>query len=460
MPSPAPSFAHASSGCSGVEHAARCDDAPRHVKRYDVVVVGAGPAGTAAAWTLARAGATVALLERAVLPRDKCCGDGLTAQALREMEALGLVASSIPSLAPVSSARALAPSGAETRLDLSAPDGWLAATARRIDTDAALAEGAERAGARLVQRCRVVGIEPRRDGGVDVVDDTGRSWSADHAVAADGARSALRGQLDPAWSTRAQDDLVAARWLLPLGSARLEGALWIWMLRELLPGYAWAFPVGDGRVANVGIAVPARHPVARRLRRAVEELTETSPVASVLGHRPPLPPGERPRAWPIPATLARRGGLAAGRVLLVGDALGAADPMTGEGVAQALVTGRMAAEALLAAPGEGGLGLAERYSRQLRRTVGADDAVARATARVLRSERRCEWALQTTARTAFRRRWVGRWLFEDHPRGILLRPREWGREGRGLHRPGAFARPAPDRTKGPLTARRRAPEEH
>lgn len=419
--------------------------------RYDVVVVGAGPAGTAAACTLARAGATVALLERAVLPRDKCCGDGLTAQALRELEGLGVRASEIPSFTPVASAHALAPSGADTRLDLSARDGWLAATARRIDTDAALAGAAERAGAHLVQRCVVVGAAPTRDGGVEVFDRDGGTWRADHVVAADGARSTLRSRLDPVWSTRQRDDLVAARWLLPLGERRLRGELWIWMLGELLPGYAWAFPLGSDDVANVGVAVPARHPVARRLRRAVEQLAESEPVAAVLGRSHCLPPGERPQAWPIPATPHPHGALAAGRVLLTGDALGAGDPMTGEGVAQALLTGRLAAEALLAGPGEGHLELARRYAYLVRRVIGADDAVARATARFLRSERRTEWALRTTAETAFRRRWVGRWLFEDHPRGVLLRPGEWGRGG--LHRPGAFARPSAAPARGALRAR-------
>jgi len=406
---------------------------------HDFIVVGAGPGGSAAACTLARSGASVALLEAAEMPRDKCCGDGLTAAALRELEGLGVRAGAIASLTPVSAAHALAPSGEDTVLDLAATNGWLAATARRQDTDVALAERAEQAGARLVQRCRVVGMEPTRDGGVEVEDDRGGTWRARAVVAADGARSALRKLLDATWESRAPDDLVAARWLVSFDEPRLGGELWVWMLAHLLPGYAWAFPLGDGHVANVGVAVPARHRMARHLRRAVETLAESAPVASVLDGALPLGSSERPRAWPVPATLPRRCALAGGRVLLVGDALGAADPMTGEGVAQALLTGRLAGAALLERSDEGPLALARRYSELVAGELRADHAMAKVVARFLSSERRCEWALRTTAKTAFRRRWVGRWLFEDHPRGILLEPGRWGRGALGG--PGAFAGP-------------------
>jgi flavin-dependent dehydrogenase len=84
---------------------------------HDFIVVGAGPGGSAAACTLARSGASVALLEAAEMPRDKCCGDGLTAAALRELEGLGVRAGAIASLTPVSAAHALAPSGEDTVLE-------------------------------------------------------------------------------------------------------------------------------------------------------------------------------------------------------------------------------------------------------------------------------------------------------------------------------------------------------
>src|SRR5579884_2813006 len=97
----------------------------------DVVVAGAGPAGSAAAITLRRLGLRVALVDKAVFPRDKCCGDGLTTAALRRLEALGLDPRKVPSWEPVGDVSVVAATG--RRVDLRLPDDGtqFAASARR-----------------------------------------------------------------------------------------------------------------------------------------------------------------------------------------------------------------------------------------------------------------------------------------------------------------------------------------
>src|SRR6476659_9765628 len=97
----------------------------------DVAVVGGGPAGAAAAITLARAGRDVVVVDRATFPRDKCCGDGLTAGALRMLESLGLDPAAVASWQPVDDVVVRSPSGREVTFPLPRGHGTYAAVARR-----------------------------------------------------------------------------------------------------------------------------------------------------------------------------------------------------------------------------------------------------------------------------------------------------------------------------------------
>ena len=108
----------------------------------DVAVIGAGPAGSAAAITLAKAGARVALIDKATFPRDKCCGDGLTTGALRVLEQLGVSPLHLPSWQAVDAAWVRSPSGRVVELPLPRGRGVYAAVVRRTELDALLLDRA------------------------------------------------------------------------------------------------------------------------------------------------------------------------------------------------------------------------------------------------------------------------------------------------------------------------------
>ncbi|MDQ6910596.1 MAG: FAD-dependent oxidoreductase, partial [Actinomycetota bacterium] len=117
------------------------------VLQADVAVVGGGPAGAAAAITLARAGRDVVVVDKARFPRDKCCGDGLTVAALRHLERLGLRPERVPSWQSVTDVCVRGPSGHSVRFPLPKP-GVFAAVATRAELDAALLDVARAEGAK------------------------------------------------------------------------------------------------------------------------------------------------------------------------------------------------------------------------------------------------------------------------------------------------------------------------
>ena len=387
----------------------------------DVVVVGAGPAGAAAAATLARAGRNVVLADKATFPRDKCCGDGLTALALRQLDALGLDPARVASWLPIHEAVIHAPGGRVARLPLPAGPGLHAAVARRTDLDAALVKLAGHAGAVTAAGHGLRAIAQGADRVEVDLDGLGRV-AARFVIAADGMWSPTRRLLGLDVAGYRGDWHAFRQYLGVDGPAASQ--LHVLFEEDLLPGYFWAFPVPGG-TTNAGFGLPrgGRLPVGDMGGRWKELLARPS-IRDVLGDR--VEPEAPVKALPIPARL---GGLplASGRVLFVGDAAAATDPMSGEGIGQALRTGVLAAEAVISA-GPHRPHLAEAsYRSAVHRELLVDHRFAHALSALLGSRRRADLALRTVDLNGWTRRNFARWLFEDYPRAVLATPRRWDR---------------------------------
>jgi geranylgeranyl reductase family protein len=412
------------------------------VATVDVAVVGAGPAGAAAAIELARAGLDVVVIDKATFPRDKCCGDGLTTGALRRLEWLGLKPAAVASWERVDACWVRSPSGRVIELPFPA-DAQYAAVARRSDLDAALVDVARTAGATVCEGRAVGTVTWSRDG-VTVDATGGAPLRARYVVAADGAWSPVRkalGLSEPGYL----GEWHAARTYIGVDGPT---AMWVWFEPDLLPGYAWSFPVAGGH-ANVGFGVLRRPGMAvpGSAARWVQ-LVEAPHVRHVLGrgdggpvaagqHDRPAAADVTVRAWPIPARLGRTVVTGAGgRALFVGDAARAADPMTGEGIAQALETGAAAAHAIVRAGPGRGLAAAAAYERSLSRGMVIDHRLASLLSRVLATETGARAAVRAAGATGWERRQFARWLFEDYPRAVLATPWRW--RGRVLHAGGPY----------------------
>jgi flavin-dependent dehydrogenase len=157
-------------------------------------------------------------------------------------------------------------------------------------------------------------------------------------------------------------------------------------------------------------------------------------VRAVLGDT--ATPAAPHRAWPIPARVDNVQ-LATGRALFVGDAAAATDPMTGEGIGQALQSGVLAAEAVLAAGALDPTHARRHYVHAMRRELVADHRMSSQLLRVLAQPGGAEWAVRIAGATPWTRRNFARWLFEDYPRAAVLTPERWQRgmfSGPGAYR--------------------------
>jgi menaquinone-9 beta-reductase len=336
----------------------------------DIAVVGAGPAGAATALQALqlRPDAGVLLLDAAAFPRDKTCGDGISAHVIELLEALG-----VPGVAdlgrPVPRLRMRSPGGRVVDRTCPRPNRVVP----RMEFDAALVSAAVARGAQL-RRHRVRSMEVLPD---RVVLD-GRI-AARVVVGADGANSTVR-RLLGAPPSPPSSTAVAIRGYAP--TTLDPDALVIEFARPGYPAYAWAFPLADGG-SNVGYGVFDRRGSSTRaeLLAALRTLLpghEPDP-ATVRGHHLPL--STAPRHHPD------------GRVLLAGDAASLVNPLTGEGIFDAVASGVLAGRAALEGAAAGAA-----HRAAMRRTFDRHHAHSGALARLMPHGRFLDAAVTAAAR--------------------------------------------------------------
>nr|WP_203599125.1 geranylgeranyl reductase family protein [Streptomyces sp. SID10853] len=326
----------------------------------DVIVVGAGPAGSTTAYYLAKAGLDVLLLEKTAFPREKVCGDGLTPRATKQLVSMGIDISEEAGWLRNKGLRII---GGGVRLQLDWPD--LASypdyglVRKRDDFDEQLARQAQKAGARLHERCNVgAPITDPRTGRITGVnakmgeEKTPVTFHAPLVVAADGNST----RLSIGMGLHRRDDR-------PMGIAvrtyftsprhdddYLESWLELWDRRgpqdRLLPGYGWIFGMGDG-TSNVGLGILDSSAAYKELdwREVLKSWCASMPED--WGYVPdnmtmPI------RGAALPMAFNRQPHYTKG-LLLVGDAGGMVNPFNGEGIAYAMESGQIAADVIVQA---------------------------------------------------------------------------------------------------------------
>jgi geranylgeranyl reductase family protein len=376
-----------------------------------VLVVGGGPAGSAAAFWLARDGHDVTLVEKKEYPREKTCGDGLTPRAILQLQDMGFDFD-VPEFHRVSGLRSYA--GPDLKLEMQWPEhsrfpNW-GGVIRRKDLDAQVAMLAEKEGVRIRQRTsakpvisegRVASVELTHDGETDVAEP-------DYVVVADGSLSrfgrdlgtsrrrdypmglAARGYFD---SPRSDDGFLESQ----LDIRDASGAA--------MPGYGWIFPLGDGTV-NVGVGLLSTF-------KRWKHVNTSDMMAAYVDSAPDY--------WELTNPTDHRGGKLSmafsvgpkygANWMVVGDAAGAINPWNGEGISYAYETGRIAAGVLGDVVGADDPSLLARYpqilddefgeyyrfARLFVKAIGYPQVMQTLTHVGLRSKPLMEWVLKVMA---------------------------------------------------------------
>lgn len=315
---------------------------------WDVIVVGAGPAGATAATDLAQRGYAVLLLDRQPFPRDKTCGDGVPSGAIRIMHRLGMqekieAATRRGEFYPIKRLLLVSPRGVNIQADFETSDVG-SYVAPRVYFDAVIQRQAVEAGAvfqvaqvtaPLVEAGRVVGVQARVNGETAAL-------RARIVIGADGATSVIARGLRRAEHPD-QHSAVALRAYIE-DIEELPHAVEFYLYREILPGYAWIFPTGEGR-ANLGLGM--RLDKFRRIQGNLKEM---------LRHFLSLPSIQKRlkrggeltgvKTWQLTFGSLKETPRVFDGALLVGDAGAFINPLTGGGIYNGLISAEIAADVI------------------------------------------------------------------------------------------------------------------
>ncbi len=392
------------------------------MKKYDVTIVGAGPAGSTAADDLARSGARVALVDKATFPRDKVCGDGITGATLARLEQMGL--SSWLARNDFNAPQELllsAPNGQSVRLASPDANSCYGQIVPRLELDTAILEQATQAGAELHQ-----GVQPRHFSRLSPFTvritsgksgPSGLSIESHLLITADGAHASFTRHLG---LVRARPDLVAIRAYFE--EVPSETLVEIHYQRAIIPGYAWIFPLKGGR-ANVGLGAHTAH-VQRQhlnLKDMMNRFIQNNPYAKErLGQAKMV---SSLQGYPLRAQMSSVTPVA-DNILVAGEAAGLVNPLTGEGIGTALLSGRLAARQAIAALEAGRFSATYlgAYAQALKKQIGRTHFMAAILRKLLTWPGMMNRAVQRARHDAQFRLLLSAVVVEAEPPSALLRP--------------------------------------
>lgn len=325
------------------------------VSEHEVIVVGAGPGGATTATALAQRGHDVLLIDRHTFPRDKICGDAISLGCIQIMNSLGMgdkikAAVGRGEFHRLDGMRLVGPSGHTLHSTFRrGPNGEKSYVAPRVFFDAVIQQQALESGAHflqaevkepLIEDGRVVGVSARENGETHV-------FRSQVVVGADGVTSTIMRHLRPEPAQHVDKHRAVALRAYIKGLELYPHEVEFFLYDEILPGYAWVFPAGEG-FANIGLGMRLDRfrELKKNLKKMLQEFLTMPAIRSRLTQGNVL---ENVAIWQLNFGSQKNLQHAYDGALLVGDAAGFINPLTGGGIENALISGCLAADTISAA---------------------------------------------------------------------------------------------------------------
>lgn len=394
---------------------------------YDVTIIGAGPAGTACAIGLANAGLRVALIDKSVFPRDKTCGDALNIDVANQLALMGgTLAQEFAALSSKVASYGIKVFG--TKGDSFAIPLYhkgqksCGYVMPRLDFDNFLFQYAKRqANIHCFEGCTVQQVIVEEAG--VLVQAGGQQWRSKMVVGADGAHSIVAKTLAGQTVDKKHYSGGLRQYYQGVTGFHADNLIELHFFKSIAPGYFWIFPLPDGR-ANVGIGVQSRW-VSRKklnLRQQLQQLIDKEPLLQErFRHAEPL---ETVKGFGLPLGGKKRA-LSGNRFLLVGDAASLIDPFSGEGIGNAIRSGRIAAMHIEKAVTANDFSAAynKAYDASIYQKMWKEFKISQVLLRMAKMPRLCNFIIKKANSVGYVRQQLTKALADmDHRGSLFLKP--------------------------------------
>ncbi|MEO0897351.1 MAG: geranylgeranyl reductase family protein [Bacteroidota bacterium] len=369
---------------------------------FDILIIGAGPAGTTAALKLGTSGLKVGLIDKAVFPRDKICGDALSGKVVSALKYTDLEAMEalhqFPEKNPSWGIRFYSPKG--DKLDVpfkkfnSLPDGKAPGyIATRKEFDHFLLEQVkQKTPTEIFEGCEIKKIERTKEG--FVLEAGEQSFQSRLLIGADGAHSIVKRHLTPQKHPKKYHAAGLRRYYKGVTGFAEENFVELHFLDPLLPGYFWLFPLPGG-LANTGLGLRSDIVSKKRLniKKMYEEVIQHHPaIAKRFKEAEPVEP-IRGFGLPLGSTWRQIRG---DGFMLTGDAAGFIDPFSGEGIGNAMLSGKGAAEQAMRSFQTGDLSMEglKGYETYMKKKIGRELQISYQMQKLVRYPRLMNFAVR------------------------------------------------------------------